>query len=329
LKVAIVTDEPRYKYFPNIESLKEDEQKKVTVNNLREALSNDFECLQLIFDENILYNLKRQDIELVFNLCNGIRGEAKLSQFPAILEFANIPYTGSSPEGHLLAGNKIYSNIMLEKEGVPVPKYEKIYNIKDLNYIKLKYPILIKPKDEGSSRGIHDDNLVFDKEELKSKVERLLKKYASPLIASEFIDGREFTVGVLGNGSTIKILPILEIDFSNLPENINRFYSFEVKFKYANMTEYHIPPEIDEKAKINIENTAINAYNALCIRDYARIDIRVKDGVAYVLDVNSLPGLRKGYSDLTKMAEAEGLKYKDLIRLIVQNALKRYNLLDK
>ena len=95
MKVAIVTDEPRYKYFPNIESLKEDEQKKVTVNNLREALSNDFECLQLIFDENILYNLKRQDIELVFNLCNGIRVKPNY-QVSCHLEFANIPYTGST-----------------------------------------------------------------------------------------------------------------------------------------------------------------------------------------------------------------------------------------
>ena len=329
MKVAIVTDEPRYKYFPNIESLKEDEQKKVTVNNLREALSNDFECLQLIFDENILYNLKRQDIELVFNLCNGIRGEAKLSQFPAILEFANIPYTGSSPEGHLLAGNKILTNIMLEKADVSVPKYVKIYNKNDVDEIKLKYPILVKPKDEGSSRGIHNDNLVFNKEDLKSQVEKLLKKYSSPLIASEFIQGREFTVGIIGNGLRIKTLPILEIDFSNLPENINSFYSFEVKFKYADKTEYHIPPEIDEETMLNIKNTAFNTYEALCIRDYARIDIRVKNGVAYVLDVNSLPGLRKGYSDLTKMAEAEGIEYKDLIGLIIQNALSRYGLLDK
>lgn len=133
LKIAIVTDEPRYKYFPNIESLKEDEQKQITVENLKEALSDEFECEELLFDENILFNLRKKKIELVFNLCNGIRGEAKLSQLPALLEFANYPYTASSPEGHLLAGNKIYTNIMLEKAGDPVTKYEKINNQKDVD----------------------------------------------------------------------------------------------------------------------------------------------------------------------------------------------------
>lgn len=141
---------------------------------------------------------------------------------------------------------------------------------------------------------------------------------------TEYIKGREFTVGILGNGNNLKVLPILEISFETLPDDLAKFYSFEVKSNYADKTIFRCPAPLDNKFKANIENTAKKAYNALSLRDYARVDIRVKDDTPYVLEINSLPGLQKGYSDITKMADACKLGYEGLILKIVENAINRY-----
>lgn len=141
---------------------------------------------------------------------------------------------------------------------------------------------------------------------------------------TEYIEGRELTVGVLGNGKNLTVLPILEVDFSNLPDHLNNIYSFEVKFHYGDRTIFHIPAKLTKETKKRIEKIAVKAYNALGMRDYARVDIRLNKNTPYVLEINSLPGLMKGHSDLTKMAEASKLGYNGLIMKIVNNAINRY-----
>jgi len=326
MKIAIVTDQPRTAFLPREEALMEDQQKRETVMTIKEVLSEKFTCIDLVFDENILNKLKREEVDLVFNLCNGIRGNSRISQLPAMLEFAGIPYTGSSPLGHALAYNKIYACKLFNESNISTPKFACVENLEELEHINITLPAIVKPKDEGSSRGIYQSSLVFNKEELVKKVKECLNTYDPPVMISEYIDGREFTVGILGNDKNISVLPIVEVDFSNLPKHLHKFYSFEVKIHYEDETIYHIPAKLDENTQQRIEEMAIKAFKVLGLRDYARVDIRLKDGQPYVLEVNSLPGLMKGHSDITKMAEVCGLGYKGLIFTIVENALKRYNL---
>jgi D-alanine-D-alanine ligase len=325
MKVAIITDKPRVKYLPTEEALMEDKQKSKTVKDLKKVLSKEFKCIDLVLDHNLIDNIKREKVDLAFNLCNGILGESRLSQLPAILEYAGIPYTGSSPLGHGLAYNKIISCKIFKESGIPTPEFTYVHTLDDINKINLKFPILIKPKDEGSSRGIQEDSLVFDEESLVRKVREDLKIYNPPIMLTEYIEGREFTVGVLGNGSNVSALPILEIDFSNIPDHLNKFYSFEVKFKYEDETIYHIPAKLKETTRKKIENTAIRAFKSLGLKDYARVDIRLKDEIPYVLEINSLPGLDKDHSDICKMANASGIGYEGLVMKIVNSAMKRYN----
>lgn len=329
MKIAIVTDNPRAKYLPIEEGVMEDKQKKETIKNIKKVLSKRFNCIQMTFDDDIVSRLKHEKVDLVFNLCNGIQGDARLSQLPAVLEYAGIPYTGSSPLGHALAYNKIYSCRLFNEAGVPTPNFIYVFNVEDVENLDINYPVLIKPKDEGSSRGIHEDSLVFNKEQLVKRLKEDLKTYNPPMMITEFIEGREFTVGVLGNGEDVGVLPILEVDFSNLPDHLNNIYSFEVKVYYGDKTLFHIPARIEEETKNIIEKTAIKAYKVLGMRDYARVDIRLKDGIPYVLEINSLPGLMKGYSDITKMAEVAGIGYDGLIMKIVKNATERCGIYDK
>ncbi len=327
MKVAIVTDKPRAEYLHSEEGLLEDKQKRQTVKQLKKIISKKFNCINLVNDDNIIRKLKGEKVDLVFNLCNGIRGNSRLSQFPAILESAGIPYTGSSPLGHGLAYDKIYSGIVFKELGIPTPDFTYVYNVDNIKNMDINFPVLIKPKDEGSSRGIHEDSLIFDKDSLIKKIEEELKIYNPPIMIMEYIEGREFTVGVIGNKDNISVLPILEIDFSNIPKHLNKIYSFEVKTHYGDQTNYYIPAKLKRETKDKIEKIAIKAYKALSMRDYARVDFRLnKDGIPYVLEINSLPGLMKGHSDICKMANASRVGYEGLIMKIINNAIRRYDL---
>ncbi|HHW71104.1 MAG TPA: D-alanine--D-alanine ligase, partial [Clostridiales bacterium] len=138
------------------------------------------------------------------------------------------------------------------------------------------------------------------------------------------------TVGILGYKDNVEILPILEISYDNLPDYIPKFSSFELKCHYNGYKSEDICPAIlDYELKKAIIQTATKAYNVLDIKDYGRVDIRLKNGIPYVLEINSLPGLVRGYSDITKMAEVAGLGYEGLIYAIVDSAFARYNLLEQ
>ena len=326
LKIAIVTDESRAGLIPSEESKREDNQKLVTVKSVMEILSKKYECVSMIMDDNIIENLKSQNIDMVFNLCNGINGFSKLAQLPAMLEFASIPYTGSAVLAHALAINKMYSWTIFKSNNIPTPDFMAIYNMEDLENVKIDFPILIKPNDEGSSRGIYQYSLVFNQEDLFKKVEADLKIYNPPIILNEFIQGREFSIGVLGNGEDIEILPIQEIDLSNLPDDLLKFYSFEIKSYYKDHTIYHIPAKLTPEEKKGIETATLKAYNSLMLKDYARVDIILKDGIPYVLEINSLPGLMRDTSALYRMAEEIDLGYEGLILKIVNTARKRYGI---
>lgn len=327
MKIAIVTDQSRTKYLPNEEGLFEDKQKRKTVKEIKEVLSERFTCIDLVFDDNILLKLKKEKVDLVFNLCNGINGNSRISQFPAMLEYAGIPYTGSSPLGHALAYNKIFSCKLFKESNINTPKFAYVNDLEEVEHVDIDFPAIVKPKDEGSSRGIWQNSLVFNKDDLLSKVKECLNTYDPPAMITEYIEGREFTVGIIGNGTNISVLPILEVDFSNLPKHLYKFYSFEVKVHYSEQTTYHVPAKLEKEIQERIEDVAVRAYKALDLKDYARVDIRLKDDkIPYVLEVNSLPGLMRGHSDITKMAEASGLGYKGLIMNIVDNAIRRYSL---
>lgn len=323
MKIAIVRDQSRAEYLPGEEGIQEDKQHITTMQHIKDALDDTYKVIDLIMDDNLIENLEKEKVDLVFNLCNGIRGEASLSQLPSLLEYEDIEYTGSAPLGHGIAYNKIYSGKIFKASGIATPGFIQVTSIDELENLDLEFPLLVKPKDEGSSRGIQDDSLTFDRESLIQKVKEGLELYNPPMMIMEYIEGTEFTVGVLGNGEDTRILPILEIDFSKLPEGLNKIYSFEAKFEYDEYITYHIPARIDEETYNKISDTAIKAFNSLGLRDYSRVDIRIKNGVPYVIEINSLPGLDKNNSDIIKMAAAEGMEYDELIKTIVNISRER------
>ncbi|WP_313127080.1 hypothetical protein [Proteiniclasticum ruminis] len=153
----------------------------------------------------------------------------------------------------------------------------------------------------------------------------LLEKY-TPLLLSEYIEGREFTLGVLGNGEHLEVLPPMEVSFKNLPEDLHPFYSFEAKVTFEDHIENKVPAKISESLLEKLQVSARHIYRTLGLSDYARLDFRVRGEKVYLLEANSLPGLHKTHSDLVKMMEATGRTYEDLICSILEFAMEKHQI---
>ena len=321
-KIGLIVDMPS-EDSNNDEVLHTDEQKEETGDAIIQVLSKGYEIEKIIADEKIMERLAKKDIDIVFNLSTGIRGESRQSQIPAILEMIGIPYIGSGVLAHSLALNKAVAKQIFRFYQISTPCFQIFYTGDEEVDKNLRFPIIVKPACEGSGFGIHKDSVVHNEEALLKKVKKLLTLYQPPVLVEEFIEGREFTVGIIGNGKDKKALPILEIDFEDVPEEYGKFYTFEVKTDFGHKTKYHCPAILSEDLEKEITANALGAFDALGCRDIARVDVRVRDGKSYIIEINSLPGLKPVYSDLPKMAEAAGMTYEELIVKIFEETVKR------
>lgn len=325
MKISIVRD-GRSHYEDPAEAKEADQHAESVAQAVKQVLDKKYDTEILIFDDDLLRNLRKNGTDLVFNLANGRGGENSMIQVPSLLEYGEIPYTASGPLGHGICYNKIYTSKILSQNNVRTPKFFAVHELSDIDGMTFEYPLIVKPKDEGSSRGVHNDSFVEDRQELEEMLTELLEEYRPPIMINEFLDGRELTVGVVGNPPNTEVLPILEIDFSDLPKGVPKIYSFEVKYQWEERTKYYIPARLTDAQRKETEAMAKKAFRVLDLKDYARIDFRLKDGKPYIIEINSLPGLNPEYSDIVKMTEAMDKTYDDLIFKIVDLAKERWNL---
>lgn len=300
-----------------------DLQKEATANIVSQILSKKYETEKIVVDEKIIEVLSKKDFNIIFNLSTGVRGESRQSQIPAVLEMLGLPYVGSGVLAHSLALNKAVAKQIFNFHKVPTPNFQIFYTGEEEVEQSLIFPLIVKPACEGSGCGIHKDSVVYNEEALLNKTKELLRLYQPPVLVEEFIEGREFTVGILGNGKDRIVLPIMEIDFEDVPEEYGKFYTFEVKHDWGDKTKYHCPAAISAELERDIIKSASRAFEVLECRDIARVDVRVREGKPYIIEINSLPGLQPVYSDLPKMANTAGMSYEELINLILEAAIKR------
>jgi len=250
-----------------------------------------------------------------------------------ICEELEIPFTAAGSETLVITLNKAKTKEILENNRIATPKFQIFENEDDELLEDMKFPLLVKPLLEGSSKGLLNENLVNDNESLRKIIKKIKINYGQPAIVEEFLNGREFTVSVIGYENPI-ILPIVEIKFDHLPKNIHPMDSYEAKWIYDNpnakIDPLVCPAEIDKELENKIKEVALKTFKVLDCKDWARIDIRLdKDGVPNVLEVNALPGFMKDpkeNSRLPRAAYAFGWSYRELIGEIIKSAKERYNL---
>ncbi len=275
--------------------------------------------------EKFIPALLSEDIDIVYNFAEGTSTRAREAQVPAILSFYNIPYTGSDATTLAVCLDKALTKQVLLSKDVKTPKFQVIRSLDDKLRRNMRFPLILKLNAEGSSKGISETGLVHDMNEYKREIKRLFSIYNEPVLVEEFIKGREFTIGVLQEGNRYRVLPIMEIHFKHGTE----FYSYKVKKNSDKYVDYTCPAKIDPTLERKLTKMAIKVCETLEIRDLARIDLRVSedDGNPYFLEINPLPGLAKGFSDLPRIAEIAGLTYEELILHVLENAMRRFGLL--
>jgi D-alanine-D-alanine ligase len=305
-----------------------------TVNTISNALEKGgCDVRKIEADEKVYGRLMKQKPQIVFNIAEGLRGESRESQLPALLEMLGIPYTGSGPLTLAISLDKGMTHRVLSSSKIPSPSFQVFSNTQTNLSRQLEFPLVVKPIGEGSSKGIWNDSLVRDERDLRRKITQITETYHQSAIVEEFLPGREFTVGVIGNDEP-RVLPIVEILLDKLPTGANPLYSYEAKWMWDTRENpvqmFNCPARVSKKTEDEIKRISVKAFKVLGCRDICRIDFRLDGkGKPRVLEVNPLPGMipnPDAHSCLPEAARAAGYTYDQLICTILWYSLKRYDL---
>jgi D-alanine-D-alanine ligase len=307
------------------------------LEHIEDALrSEDHQVRRLVVDDSVeplVASLTSDRPDIVFNLAESFGGKSALeSNVAALLNLLGLRYTGSSPAGLIMAGDKTLTKKVLSFHGILTARFATVFRgavdwAGDINF-----PLILKPPQEDASLGITQKSVVRDVKELLNTMSSLQEEYQSPVLAEEFIDGREFYVGVLGN-SDATALPIMELDFSGFPDGMPKIASWEAKWGDAGDekgaefegTRSVFPSDVPDELVEKMQSVAVDAFHALRLRDYARVDLRVneKDEV-YVIEVNPNCYLEKN-AEFASAAGKSGIEYPALVNRIVELANARYS----
>ncbi len=261
--------------------------------------------------------------DLVFNICEGLRGAGREAQVPAILDVYGIPYTFSDPCVMSICLDKGITKCILRGSATPTARSKVIRNIHDIARMPaLGYPLFAKPVAEGTGKGITPSSRVWNRRQLREVCGRLLSQYEQPVLVEEYLPGREFTVGLLGTGDAAVCLGTLEIILLDQAEP--DVYSYANKERCEELVEYRLVRACEDPQVTRAEQIALSCWKALHCRDGGRIDLRCDErGNPQFLEANPLAGLHPYHSDLPMLATAVGMSYQELIRWIVESAACR------
>ena len=270
---------------------------------------------------DIVRTLPAAKVDLVFNIAEGVRGRNREAQIPALCELLGIPYTGSDAATLAITLDKALSKRLLREARIPTPDFFVMETGREPVPARWRFPAIVKPNLEGTSKGITAASVVDDERSLRRKAGALIRRYRQPAIVEAFVSGREFTVGVVGERPA-RVLPPMEVVF--LQPSDRNVYEYSLKQDWTGRLEYVCPAHLGRAATREMRRLALETFKTLGCRDVARVDFRTdRRGRPFVIEVNPLPGLTPNFSDLVMIAEAAGIDYRGLIGEILASAVRR------
>ncbi len=325
-------DELREEDDPPLDLLAECDSDE-TILAIGKALGERHVVFPIEADEESYCRLKELRPDLVFNIAERLVGPNRESHIPSMCEVLDIPYTGSDPMTLGICLDKSRAKEILSYHRIPTPAFWVVESGESLPE-GIQLPAIVKPLYEGSSMGIKNNSVVKIRAELDTRVREVQTLYKQPVIVERFLSGREFTVGVLGNSPNFEVLPVVEIDHSQLPTEANPIYSYEAKWVWDQPEKpleiFKCPAELSPDLKARIETVVKRTCEILRIRDWCRIDIRLDErGEPHILEINPLPGVLPNPEDnscLPKAARTAGYSYSALLHRVVDEAAARYGL---
>lgn len=306
---------------------------EATVSAIHRALASVGEVVRLEADDDFPHRLRDADPDIVFNVAEGRAGPNRESHVPSFCEFWGYPYTGSDPLTLGICLDKSRTKEILTAHGVPTPDYAVVETGGIIDH-QLPLPVVVKPLHEGSSKGITQSSFCETWTDVQREVHRIHDHYDEAALVERYLPGREFTVGILGNGTDARVLPLVEIDFTTLPQDARPIYGYEAKWIWDDpdrpLEIFHCPAECGSRLQSRIEEVSLRAFRVLRCRDWARIDVRLSEtGQPNVLEVNPLPGVipdPAANSCLPKAARVAGMAYDAVIQSVLGAASARYGI---
>lgn len=291
---------------------------------IRAIEANGFRVKRIGNVVNLLGKIDHLGVDIVFNISEGVSGRNRESQVPILLEMAGIPFVGSDALTLSLTLDKLMAKKVFIADGIPTPRFFEVGSVDELlTTDHCKFPLIVKPRFEGSSKGLSENSRVENLDELKKQVGFITTTYKQPALVEEFISGQEFTVALVGNDPA-EALPIVQIKIDGRLQLNDKFYTF-ARIQ-SDRLEYTCPARLEPSLKKKIEELALRTYKSVECRDFGRVDFRVdKDGRPFVLEINPLPSLST--EDVFLLVAKEiGISYNAMIGKILQAAFKRLNL---
>ena len=323
-----------------------------TVEALSRSIeANGYRCVPIEGNLDIVKPLQKLKPDLAFNICEMHWGDSREAQIPAVLEMLRIPYTGSRLLTMALTQDKPMTKRVLAYHGLPTPEFQEFSRCDEPIDPKLKFPLFVKPAREGTGMGVDGGSIVRDEKELRERVDWVLRTYHEPALVERFIEGREITVGIIGNpgpehswkmmkngkpyggsydeavnGGRFHFFPALEVAFEDYQVNTQGIYSNLLKTVLGEDYHVRLPAPLEPKQLKELQRLTAATFQVTGSTDIARVDFRLDkhDGdKPYILEINPLPGMSPGYSDLCLESEAEGIDHRNLVRGILTLASRR------
>jgi len=306
-----------------------------TIEEVTKALqAGGHEVVCMNADQQLPTKLTQEKFDIIFNIATGVYGETRQAHVPAILDYLRIPHTGPGVLGETICHHKFMQKYVYAAMGIPTAPYQMFHTGNEPLNSTLQFPLICKLPSEGASMGLDYGSVVHDEKALRERITFLIETYNGPVLVEQYIDGREFTVAVLGNNPPYA-MPVAELEFfGKLPIRLDQVEdsNFEllkqatgrdlelVEMESRSKVPANLPPELDER----IQKLAIAAYQAAGCKDWARIDIRMdKEGNLFVLEANLGPGIASDCI-FARMAFAAGWSMDKLVNTILNHAVERY-----
>jgi D-alanine-D-alanine ligase len=261
-----------------------------------------------------------QSWDMVFNIVEGLHGFGREALAPCLLEARGIPYTFAEPLGLTVTLHKAMTKRVVRDLGLPTPDFCLVESMADVANVELPQPLFAKPVAEGTGKGVTPRSMIRTRKDLQAACAFLLYEFRQPVLVETYLPGREFTVGVVGTGHRARALPVMEVVLVDGKAEAGA-YTYDNKALYEDRVHYRL---VDDESARRSAEVAVAAHKGLGLRDISRVDLRLDaEGTPHFMEVNPLPGLHPGHSDLPIMCRLAGVAYRELIAMIMESALER------
>ena len=318
--------------------------RKETIQAIMSAIESDgHSTVFLSADHNLPFALRDTNPDICFNVAEGMGGDSREAQVPALLELLGVPYTASRVLANAIALDKTMTKRVWRDNGLPVAEFQEFSDGGEALSPALTFPLFVKPAREGTGMGMDGKAVVRNEKELRKRVAWVIARYQQPALVEDYLPGREFTVGVLGRKGATKYLPrpelygrngyhrfpVLEVDTADsVTPGVYGHDAKSLGLDQAGVPGFICPAKIEPGLARSLQDLAVRAHEAIGALDVSRVDMRMDElGQPRLMEINSLPGLTPDFSDLCVLAKTDGIGYRDLILQILYLGASRFGLI--